>query len=138
MDVSEYMSIDDAGGCITIEALKEGTGVDNPRVWEDVLFTAMPDTDPAKSGLDNNGRTCADYSLCPASGVSEYLYYGPGSCAWRGPDTPLPTLSGASRTSSKCIYNSIDCQGCSLQRLPRDDWQSLTLPLLETGARMIA
>ena len=65
IDAEEYVEITESGGCVTIKGLAEGTGPDNPRLWDDVWMT------PAAQ------NSCADYDKCPASGTSGFCR-GPG------------------------------------------------------------
>lgn len=64
IDAEEYVEIT-REECVTIKGLAEGTGPDNPRLWDDVWMT------PAAQ------NSCADYDKCPASGTSGFCR-GPG------------------------------------------------------------
>ena len=64
----DYLEVSAANDCVTAKGLKEGTGVDNPADWDQVLLNTA--SDPIFSG--DYKATCADYDKCPPSGISGF------------------------------------------------------------------
>ena len=111
ISVDDHMEIvpSSEGGedCVTVRALAQGTGRDNPRSWADVLLLAG-DGD----GTWSVSGTCDDYNRCPDSGVSGFPR-GPGM-----PGTIVDIVEcGASEEGSLSATGVYPDGGASVERL---------------------